>query len=234
MVHTHRRTTRGAAAAVVVLTLATTLGACGATPTPSVQATLPALSAYTRSTALESDTAQAPPTSVDLTFAEQMIVHHRAAVEMSRTLLERTDLDATIADLAGFIVRDQQREIDATQSWLDAWYDEEPDLADHPDADEILSVIDESTMSSHLSATHDGVLAVTAQADFLTLMIAHHEGAIAMSRALVADGGNEFTRTLAKHILVEQANEIAAMRMLLDKLCDGRPGELCGEPDHHH
>jgi len=53
---------------------------------------------------------------------------------------------------------------------------------------------------------------------FLELMIAHHDGALEMARTAVLEGSNAFVRASAKHVLIEQDREIAAMRGMLEAL----------------
>jgi uncharacterized protein (DUF305 family) len=52
-------------------------------------------------------------------------------------------------------------------------------------------------------------------ADFAALMIPHHQGAIDMARAELRYGRNEPLRRIAQEIIVEQQQEIAAMRLAL-------------------
>ncbi|WP_022894651.1 DUF305 domain-containing protein [Agromyces subbeticus] len=59
---------------------------------------------------------------------------------------------------------------------------------------------------------------VAAERMFLELMIVHHEGALVMARTAVAEGENAFTRASAKHVLIEQAREIAAMGAIIEEL----------------
>ncbi|MGY2402815.1 DUF305 domain-containing protein [Pseudomonas sp. SDO5271_S396] len=49
--------------------------------------------------------------------------------------------------------------------------------------------------------------------DFVTSMTAHHQGAIDMAVTLLKYGKNEQLRRLAQEIIVEQQQEIAAMRL---------------------
>ena len=53
--------------------------------------------------------------------------------------------------------------------------------------------------------------------DFAEMMIAHHQGAIDMALAELRHGGNEQLRRIAQEIIVEQQQEIAAMRLALDQ-----------------
>ncbi|WP_376965876.1 DUF305 domain-containing protein [Azospirillum sp. A26] len=52
-------------------------------------------------------------------------------------------------------------------------------------------------------------------ADFTAMMIPHHQGAIDMALAELRYGKNEQLRRIAQEIIVEQQQEIAAMRMAL-------------------
>lgn len=49
--------------------------------------------------------------------------------------------------------------------------------------------------------------------DFVTMMTAHHQGAIDMAKALLAHSHNEALRRLAQEIIVTQQEEITAMRL---------------------
>ncbi len=52
-------------------------------------------------------------------------------------------------------------------------------------------------------------------ADFVAMMIPHHQGAIDMAQAELRYGKNEQLRRMAQEIIVEQQQEIAAMRLAL-------------------
>jgi hypothetical protein len=49
--------------------------------------------------------------------------------------------------------------------------------------------------------------------DFTEMMIAHHQGAIDMSEAELRHGANEQLRRIAQEIIIDQQQEIAAMRL---------------------
>ena len=51
--------------------------------------------------------------------------------------------------------------------------------------------------------------------DFSAMMIPHHQGAIEMAQAELRHGQNEQLRRIAQEIIVEQQQEIAAMRLAL-------------------
>ena len=52
-------------------------------------------------------------------------------------------------------------------------------------------------------------------ADFAAMMIPHHQGAIDMAQAELRYGHNERLRRIAQEIIVEQQQEIVAMRLAL-------------------
>jgi hypothetical protein len=51
--------------------------------------------------------------------------------------------------------------------------------------------------------------------DFVAMMVPHHQGAIDMAQAVLRYGRNEQLRRIAQEIIIEQQQEIAAMRVAL-------------------
>lgn len=65
--------------------------------------------------------------------------------------------------------------------------------------------------------------------DFVAMMVPHHQGAVDMAKAELAYGHNEVLRRLAEEIVVNQGQEISAMRRAVgDKL-----PEPAGSPAQH-
>jgi hypothetical protein len=54
-------------------------------------------------------------------------------------------------------------------------------------------------------------------ADFTAMMVPHHQGAVDMAVAYLRYGTNEQLRRIAQEIIVEQQQEIAAMRIALGR-----------------
>jgi uncharacterized protein (DUF305 family) len=79
-------------------------------------------------------------------------------------------------------------------------------------------------------------------ADFVAMMIPHHQGAIDMAQAVLRYGKNEQIRRIAQEIVVEQQQEIAAMRLALGQplppstpaLTQTPPAEAPPAPAHDH
>jgi Domain of unknown function (DUF305) len=59
--------------------------------------------------------------------------------------------------------------------------------------------------------------------DFVASMVPHHEGAIEMAEAELRHGRNEHLRRIAQEIIVDQTQEIAAMRLALGQPASGSP-----------
>jgi len=60
-------------------------------------------------------------------------------------------------------------------------------------------------------------------ADFVAMMVAHHQGAIAMAQAELRSGHNEQLRRLAQEIIVTQRQEIAVMQQAIPPLTESTP-----------
>lgn len=146
----------------------------------------------------------AAPSDVDVHYAHMMVMHHQQAIRMSRTLIAMKDVPERIRLIAEFIVRDQQREVDATNAWLVAW-GEQPVAPGQASGTAAQGMLTDAQLNELASA-----------ADYLRLMIDHHRGAVTMSRSLLDAGEhNAYVRTLSKHVINEQSAEIDAMQALL-------------------
>ena len=74
-------------------------------------------------------------------------------------------------------------------------------------------------------------------ADFVAMMVPHHQGAINMAIAVLRYGRNAQIRRLAQEIIVTQQQEIAVMHLALgDPLPPGSPAptQLSSDPEVHH
>jgi len=146
----------------------------------------------------------AAPGPADVDYAQMMIAHHAQAVRMSQDLLARPGVPERIADLARFIVADQQREIDQLTAWLTAWHRDTSGGHQH-------GMLDAADLTRLENAAPARAVSL-----YLGLMIKHHQGAIDMSWGLLnGGGGNVFIHSVAKHVINEQTAENSAMRGLL-------------------
>ncbi|MEV4629356.1 DUF305 domain-containing protein [Micromonospora sp. NPDC049523] len=156
-----------------------------------------------------------PPNGVDLLFARMMIPHHAQAVRMSRDLLTKSGVSPRVVAIAEFIARDQQREVDEMNAWLESWDQPRVDPAD-PATARVHSGEGHGMLTEAQLAELAAAQGPAADRLYLTRMIEHHLGAIAMAKGAVSAGRNAYVRNLAKHVVNEQGAENEAMRRLID------------------
>lgn len=147
----------------------------------------------------------------DVAFAQDMIPHHQQAVEMADLALAKDGLSAELIALARQIKAAQDPEIQRMTGWLEEWDEDVP--GEHG--------------AGHGGAAADGMLSeeefrALEAADgeaferaFLTGMIAHHEGAVAMAQEQLAKGQDARVKALAQAVISGQTAEITAMRSML-------------------
>lgn len=70
-------------------------------------------------------------------------------------------------------------------------------------------------MAKMMNDMHAGGYSGNTDADFLSMMIPHHEGAVEMARLELIHGRDPLTRKLAEEIIASQQVEIEAMRRRL-------------------
>lgn len=174
--------------------------------------------------------AVAYPTVEDHCYIAGMIPHHEQALALSSLILDASDVSERTRALAEFIVADQSAEIQTMRAWQDAWRQAIPAgaasggvHAGHAPATGVVpsGCGDHAHTGMRGMATPeqldalDEAESVAAERLFLELMIVHHEGALEMATRAVTEASNAFVRSSGKHVLVEQAREIAAMTDLL-------------------
>ena len=172
------------AAAVVVVLASCSGGPTGASPTP--------------------DSRSAEHNAADVAFAEDMIPHHRQAVDMTAMVPSRsTNPDLFV--MATHISSDQQAEILTMKGLLAQWGVQ--DAPSHENA------MDHSGM--HIAGMVDGATLNTIQslsgpsfdALWMTSMISHHQGAITMAQNEIDQGRSPDAIKLAKIIVSAQQRD---------------------------
>ncbi|MCD0449794.1 DUF305 domain-containing protein [Actinocorallia sp. API 0066] len=197
-------------AAVAALTAALTFGLTGCFSTEEHHAMSPA----SPSPAAPSAGSSAEDhNTVDVTFAQGMIPHHRQAVTMAD--LAETRAGAKVRALAARIKAAQAPEIATMTGWLTAWGAPVP--AEDAPMDHgahaghampgMLSDADMSSLEAASGPEFDTL--------FLRLMIVHHEGAVEMARSERAGGAYGPAKDLAGQIITAQQAEIKEMKALL-------------------
>jgi uncharacterized protein (DUF305 family) len=158
------------------------------------------------------DSRSAEHNAADVAFAEDMIPHHRQAVDMTAMVPSRST-NADLLVMATHISSDQQAEILTMKGLLAQWGVQDAPSHENPK--------DQSGM--HIAGMVDGATLNTIQslsgpsfdALWMTSMISHHQGAIAMARNEIDQGRSSDAIKLAKMIISAQQREIAQMNHLL-------------------
>ncbi|MEV8613148.1 DUF305 domain-containing protein [Amycolatopsis sp. NPDC051373] len=156
-----------------------------------------------------SSQAAAPPAdhnTADVTFAQDMVPHHRQAVEMSAPVPDHTG-DQRVITLAKQIQQAQQPEIDQLTAWLKAWGAPAPSPMGGMDHGQMSGMVDTAGLGQLRDVAYDR--------KWLELMIQHHSGAVAMARTELAQGSSADAKAMAQRIVDTQEAEITAMKSLL-------------------
>lgn len=158
----------------------------------------------------------APYNADDVTFATDMITHHKQAIELSELVPDRAE-SPELAALASEIAAAQQSEINIMNVFLVQW-NENPEVGTGPSADgghaghgsAMPGMVDDATITKlkSLSGKEFDTL-------WLQSMISHHEGAVEMADAEIANGANIDAVALAKNIAAAQETEIQKMKQML-------------------
>ncbi len=145
----------------------------------------------------------------DVAFAQQMIPHHRQAVDMAALAGDRSTNPAVL-DLAQRIQSAQEPEIEQMRGWLTGWGQTEmPDEMDGMDHGSM-----EGMMSDDDMASLEGLTGPAFDEAFIEMMIRHHEGAISMANTVLSDSADPNVRSMAEAIITAQQDEIDEMRNL--------------------
>jgi uncharacterized protein (DUF305 family) len=168
----------------------------------------------------------------DVRFMQDMIPHHNQAVQMSALVPERTNMPE-LKEIAGRIDASQADEIEFMQGWLRERGENVPDPTHHHAM--------HMTHEMAGMATPEQMAELAAARDtefdrlFLTLMIAHHEGALTMVEDLLEQPGSAYDPVLldfTSDIVEDQTSEIERMNALLVGLStDPRAGLAPGFTD---
>ncbi|MFJ5833387.1 DUF305 domain-containing protein [Streptomyces sp. NPDC093089] len=146
----------------------------------------------------------------DVMFAQMMIPHHEQALEMAKLATGRAE-DSEVKELVAAVERAQDPEITKMKGWLKGWG--RPESAGHGSGHGMPGMMSEQDMKDLAAAKGKAF-----DRKFAELMIAHHEGAVAMAEDERKNGGNATAKALADDVVRTQSAEIAALRKILDRL----------------
>jgi uncharacterized protein (DUF305 family) len=183
-------------------------------PPPHLAATILAIVAFLTSCAAPATDRPAAPThsAADVTFAHDMIPHHRQAVVLAAMVPARTG-NAALRSIATQIGADQQAEIRTLEGLLTTWGEPSDFDAMRPSDHggmTMKGMVDQTTMG-RLATLNDDAFDTL----WVTSMIGHHQGAIVMAQDEIAHGDSPDARHVAELIITAQQREIAMMTHLI-------------------
>lgn len=198
-------------AAMASMTMTTPSGSAGAasgSPAGSAAPSMTSMSAMPSVTASASDSSA--HNAADVTFATDMITHHRQAVTMA-DMAAKSASSPAVKTLAAQIKAAQSPEITEMSGWLTSWGQKVPaagmDMG-MPGMD-MPGVMTSAEMSKLQAAT-----GVAFDKLWLQMMISHHEGAVTMAKTELSKGAAAQAKTLAQSIITSQQAQITTMRKL--------------------
>ncbi|MFO6431757.1 DUF305 domain-containing protein [Erythrobacter sp. W302b] len=221
---------RSAARAAFAALLLSTSGVAYAQTVQIVQPGAPGQASKTLTADQATKLAQASYTASDVAFMQHMIVHHQQAVEMAVLVKDRTNT-AELVTIAGRIESSQADEIAFMKAWLSERGEpvEDPMMKGHG---EHMHHMMKGMASPDQMKALAAAKGVEFDRQFLTLMIAHHEGAVDMVEKLLDEDGTAADPVLYQFvgdIDSEQTTEITRMDKLLAGLSgDPRSGLAAG------
>ncbi|GAB3256929.1 DUF305 domain-containing protein [Nocardioides dilutus] len=157
----------------------------------------------------------------DVAFMQMMVLHHRQALDLAGLVdSARTD-NRQLDQVAQRISAAQAAEILVMAQWLTERSidvpapDADPDDYDHAEHGHagMQGMLSEEELDE-LAAARDAAF----DRLFLTSMIRHHEGAIAMAQYVLTHGADQRVAELATDVIADQGAEIARLQAMLDGL----------------
>jgi uncharacterized protein (DUF305 family) len=187
----------------------------------SVQAGAPGAASRTLSATEIAAAGQPRHVAADVRFMQDMIAHHRQALEMTALVSGRAQSDE-VSTLAQRIEVSQDDEIRQMRHWLESRGAALPDAHAHHGHGASHGAAPAHAMPGMLTDAQLAALAAASGAEFdrlfLENMIFHHEGALVMVADLfAAEGAGQETEMFqfASHVDSDQRIEIARMRRML-------------------
>ncbi|MFF5209337.1 DUF305 domain-containing protein [Streptosporangium sp. NPDC000396] len=198
--------------ALVVVATILFLSACSTeTAPPSAQSTAPVIApgrpGEVAKTISPSEAATIVPSptanAADVKYVQDMIVHHRQALDMAVLAPSRAD-SGKLKGLAARIKDAQGPEIQYMTAWLQQQGLQAPDH--HTGHTNMPGMATPEQMEALRAASGKDFDRL-----FLTLMIAHHRGALTMSEQVLVSGSHIKVEELANDVSVTQSGEIRRM-----------------------
>ena len=142
----------------------------------------------------------------DIDFANMMIEHHQGAIAMSEQEVN-SGKDEKIKGMAQKIITDQKEEITKLQDFVKNY---KSSGMKHGEGELQKSMSDMENKMKSMQMTGD------IDKDFATMMLAHHESAVAMSKKQLTNGMSGKLKQMAQKMITEQNKEIKEFKSWLD------------------
>ena len=219
-----------ASRAVVSALLLSASGIAFAQTVPIVQPGAPGQATRTLSAEQATQLATSGYTAADVAFMQHMIVHHQQALDMAVLAKDRTNAEQLLA-VAGRIEASQADEIAFMRNWLKERGEPVEDPAMKGHGEHLHHMMQGMASPEDMKALAEAK-GVEFDRQFLTLMIAHHVGAVEMVKKLLNEEGTASDPVMFRFVSDvenEQNGEIKRMDKVLAKLSeDPRTGLAAG------
>jgi uncharacterized protein (DUF305 family) len=154
--------------------------------------------------------------AADVAFAQLMIPHHQQAIEMADLALKYAK-SPQVKELATQIKGAQDPEVEMMSQWLQDW----GAPMTMPSSDGDMGDMDMGGMGPAGMMSEEEIQALgeargaTFDQMWLQMMIAHHQGAVAMAQQVLETTNDPQVTALAQDVVQAQQAEIDAMQQLL-------------------
>jgi len=151
--------------------------------------------------------------NADIDFLRSMIPHHQGALDMA-DVEKQFGKDGTVKTFANKVKRDQVKEIRWMRILLQTLEYENASNRSINEASIEANRMVNMNMHQNMAVEFTG----SADIDFMTGMIPHHEGAVAMAEVVLEHGKDKRVKDLARGIINAQTSEITTMKIWLSRL----------------
>ena len=145
----------------------------------------------------------------DVEFAYMMIMHHQAAIDMSKVEIAK-GTDTTIKTIAHNIIIAQTEEINQLEMFVNNYKMPEANRKDtkmHNELNEAMKAMMDKMDLMQMTGNTDK--------DFVRMMITHHESAVKMAEDELANGKQDEVKKMAQKMIKDQNKEIITLKTWL-------------------
>ena len=145
----------------------------------------------------------------DLDFANMMMMHHQAAIDMSEVEVAKGS-DTQIKTMAQNIITAQKAEIEQMQQFVKNYKMPEAKMDKgemHNELGETMKTMMDKMMNMQMTGNTDK--------DFVMMMIPHHESAVTMAEDEISHGKKLELKKMAQKMIADQSKEISEFKAWL-------------------